>query len=781
MWEAALVEENKRLSVSSLVWLLGQIERLERSMKTVLETFRCIIGEDTGLILAQHHSKDEVQWAVMFEAITRSLFPTKRDWEDRGYTVEEETDLMTLFQMIAVVNDGITLKGEVWALLTGFPFDQESEQSTPLGLAVRFAAWRHKRPFPRDSTLSWPKELFSDICKHHRNKLHYIIQVLLQEFGILMNENTENGVRDFIIDCLTMLWETLDLDEGRPLAKEIRSTMLSTTLSVMGIPFTASTSLHDRMTMVIDTFDTQQDTQRYQPFVQALVLQILLDLCSFDCKSRLKLFQILRHSSLANLWKRDLTIRSFTIPSSRMHFWPYIKRWYPTDRTSKHPWAIELAAAVKNTIDHLPRVLIKGSDEWNILTIALETLAVCIGANTFSEISSVSSSDLSPDRCFEWLLDVLSNLSAGMYDERFGFIVSSMLTGSVRNLLRDAFYCSDSTILVGAGYSSLTRRKILVNRCSDPSLIFAACALFGWNYEPSRPRAADAAWGTRALKGAFAHWDNYEPHMFLECDKKLLPELGNREEDNEFWDDYVIRFLQRRAHPIKRLFVETQGSRPFMEVKANEVAKEIFDTSMVTFGNMVSRDSSRASTNKRLRLHVGILKVVTQLSALHGFGQNFLKPNNLKWFNKLQWDPLEGDRAIKELGFSSYTPIGALNYWLHVMIDSKALKGHQVKAIINSDILKTSQERGAPDVIKFISLVSNLDPDVRNQLRRPERGNPTPINICTRILGEIVDTQEEKMRSNSTYWETQGKALFGVQSFQEWRDGVGLLIDKLNQ
>ncbi|PVF97651.1 hypothetical protein CPB86DRAFT_415551 [Serendipita vermifera] len=507
MWEAELVEENKRLSVSSLVWLLGQIERLERSMKTVLEIFRCIISEDTGLILAQRHSKDEVQWAVMFEAITRSLFPTKRDWEDHGYTIEEETDLMTLFQMIAVVNDGITLKGEVWALLTGFPFDQESEQSTPLGLAVRFAGWRHKRPFPRDSTLSWPKELFSDICKHHRNKLHYIIQVLLQEFGILMNEETEkNNLQEFIITCLTMLWETLDLEDGRPLAKEIRSTMLSTTLSVMGSPVTTSTSPHDRVTMVINTFDGQQGAQEYHPFIQALVLQILLDLCSFDCDSRIALFQILRHSSLANLWKSDLKIKSFTIPSSRMHFWPYIKRWYPTSHTPGYPWAVELAAAVKNTIDHLPRVVIKGSDEWRVLTTALETLSVCTGANIFNEISNVAPSDLSQDRCFEWLLDVLSNLSSGMHDERFGFIVSSMLTGSVRNLLRDAFYCSDSAVSQGIDNLPVTRRGRLQARCNDPPLVFAGCALFGWNYEPSRPRAAEHAWNTRALKAFGRTW-----------------------------------------------------------------------------------------------------------------------------------------------------------------------------------------------------------------------------------------------------------------------------------
>jgi hypothetical protein len=520
-------------------------------MKIILETFRYIINEDTRLILAQNHSKDEVQWEVMFETITRSLFPIRREWEGQSFTADEHTDLMTLFQMIAVVNDGITLKGEVWALLTGFPFDQESEQSQPLGLAIRFAAWRHRRPFPRDSSSGWPKELFFDICKHHRNELHYIIQVLLQEFCTLMKE--EIGVRADIIDCLTMLWETLDLDDGRPLAKEIRSTMLSTTLSVMGSQVSPSISLHDRMAMVIDTFDDQQGNKEYHPFVQALILQILLDLSTFDCDSRGMLFNILQHPSLTSLWKSDIKISSFMTPSSRMHFWSYIKRWYPTERVSTYPWAVELAAAVKNTIDHLPRVVIKGSDEWETLTTALETLAVCIGTSPFSRISDVEPSDLSPDRCFQWLLEVLSGISAGMTDEKFGFIVSSMLTGSVRNLLRDSLYCSDEDPSQVDGSPVVTRRQRLETQDINPSLVFAACALLGWKYEPSRPRAADLAWTTRAFKGAFAHWDNFEPHMFLDCDKKLLAELGNREQDNEFWDDYVIRFLQRRAHPTKRV------------------------------------------------------------------------------------------------------------------------------------------------------------------------------------------------------------------------------------
>jgi hypothetical protein len=72
---------------------------------------------------------------------------------------------------------------------------------------------------------------------------------------------------------------------------------------------------------------------------------------------------------------------------------------------------------------------------------------------------------------------------------------------------------------------------------------------------PSCPVVTDFAWSSSALKGALVHWDNYEPHMFLECDKILLAELPNCNGDNEFWDEYVIRFLQRRSRPSKRVSI----------------------------------------------------------------------------------------------------------------------------------------------------------------------------------------------------------------------------------
>jgi hypothetical protein len=533
------VEDDKRLSVSSLVWLLGQIEGSESSMKIVLEIFRYITKEDTGLILASHHPKDEVQWAVMFEAVTKYLFSIKQEWEELYATADQQTDLITLFQMIAVVNDGITLEGEVWILLTGYPFDQGYMQSTPLGLAVRFAAWRHNRPFPRDLSGSWPKEMFFDICKHHENKLHYIIQVLMQELGTRTKE--EAGVEADIIECLTVLWETL---EERTLVEDIRSKILSMVLSIKGVNVLASASVYDHMAMVVHSLGQTND--KYQLFVRAFILQLLLNLSAFDCDSRVILFEILQQSSLTSLWKSNDRINSFMTPSSRMYFWPYVKELCPKECV--YPWAVELAAAVKNTIDYLPRTVIKGSNEWRILTMALETLSRCIGDTTFNTISNVSSNDLSQDRCFEWLLDVLSGLSSGMEDEKFGFIVSSLLTGSVRNLLRDSLYCSDEELS-----PVITRRKQLEARCKDHSLIFAGCGLLGWNYGPSLPRAKDPAWTTRALKGAFAHWDNYEPHMFLDCDKELLPRLANGEKNNEFWDDYVIMFLRRRARPTQRV------------------------------------------------------------------------------------------------------------------------------------------------------------------------------------------------------------------------------------
>jgi hypothetical protein len=546
MREIASVEKDGRLPVSSLVWLLGQIEKFERSTDLTLETFRYILNEDKTGILSEYRWKDEVQWTVIFDSITRSILPVGQNWEKEGFTPDEYSNLMTLFQMISVIEDEITLKGQVWALLTGYPFDQELEQSKPLGLAIRFAAWKHKRAFSRDSSSSWPKELFFDICKLHRNEFPSIIQVLLKELRKLIkpepNENAD------ITHCLTMLWETLDLDDSRPLAKEIRSTMISTSLSLSlaGAPGPASPDLMETVTAIL-----RQDKNRFQSHVQAVILQLLLDLSAFNCDTHVTLFQILQHESLRGLWTSGMEIYPLHPPSSKMHFRPYVGSLYPVEHVSTYPWAVQLAAAVKNTIDNLPRGVTESNDEWKILTLGLETLAICLGATGLTTISDLTPNELSQDRRFEWLLNVLSTLSSQMVDEKFGFIISSLLTGSVRNLFRNTLYCSAGALSEAYGPSSISRQRLEL-RCSNPSLIFAACGLLGWKYGPSLPDCNQPIWASRTFKAAFAHWDNYEPHMFLDCDKGLLSELGARRDD-DFWDDYVIMFLQRRARQNKRV------------------------------------------------------------------------------------------------------------------------------------------------------------------------------------------------------------------------------------
>ncbi|PVF94451.1 hypothetical protein CPB86DRAFT_789026 [Serendipita vermifera] len=145
---------------------------------------------------------------------------------------------------------------------------------------------------------------------------------------------------------------------------------------------------------------------------------------------------------------------------------------------------------------------------------------------------------------------------------------------------------------------------------------------------------------------------------------------------------------------------------------------------------------------------------------------------------------MEGEDTVKGLGFNSCTPIGALNRWLQIDADigiTEALSQSQVRQIIGSGILEESQDRGSLDIIKFITFISGLDGKVRRSLFRVERNKSTLMDVCIKILGQIVGTQEEKMRSNTAHWETEGKTLFGVASFEEWKGGISLLIDKLNQ
>jgi hypothetical protein len=217
-----------------------------------------------------------------------------------------------------------------------------------------------------------------------------------------------------------------------------------------------------------------------------------------------------------------------------------------------------------------------------------------------------------------------------------------------------------------------------------------------------------------------------------------------------------------------------------MEKTANDIAEEIFKTAMVTFGNMLSRDSGRDPPIKKIRLHRGMLKVVTQLSTLNGFRQKFLKPNNLRWLNMLQWDLLEGDK----LGFASNTPIGALNSWLQItgdFDDTIALKDQQIKNIISSGILQSSRDKGALDVIKFIRFVDGLSSNesIRESLLRPQREKP--VDILIQLLEYILDVQDKNMLQSIGYWDKTRQDLFGTPRFQEWKDDLNLLVAHLRQ
>jgi hypothetical protein len=124
----------------------------------------------------------------------------------------------------------------------------------------------------------------------------------------------------------------------------------------------------------------------------------------------------------------------------------------------------------------------------------------------------------------------------------------------------------------------------------------------------------------------------------------------------------------------------------------NDIAEDILKTTMDSFANMVSKNPGWSLSKKKERLH-GMLKVVTELSTLKCFRKKFLVPNNLKWLNDLEWNLLDKD----VLGFSSNSPMGALNSWLQLTEDLNKgnLSFRQRRAITDSGILHYSQDKSA--------------------------------------------------------------------------------------
>jgi hypothetical protein len=205
-----------------------------------------------------------------------------------------------------------------------------------------------------------------------------------------------------------------------------------------------------------------------------------------------------------------------------------------------------------------------------------------------------------------------------------------------------------------------------------------------------------------------------------------------------------------------------------MEARAEDFADQLFGTAIITFRNMLRRDSRIDSPEKTRRLHGRMLEVITQVSTLKDNNPNFVYPNSLTWLNGLKWDLL----GEYKLGFDSNTPIGALNSWL---LTTASLEVEQVKDIIISGILQSSQVNGAPDVIKFIK---SLSPE-HKALLGPRQEHP--VRILVRMLEDIVETQNGNLRANANYWDGRVQALFGARSFDEWKLDLDTLIVDLRR
>jgi hypothetical protein len=124
----------------------------------------------------------------------------------------------------------------------------------------------------------------------------------------------------------------------------------------------------------------------------------------------------------------------------------------------------------------------------------------------------------------------------------------------------------------------------------------------------------------------------------------------------------------------------------------DDIAEDILKITMDSFANMVNKRPDWSLSEKKERLH-GMLKVVTELSTLKCFRKKFLVLNNLKWLNDLEWNLLDKDT----LGFSSNSPMGALNLWLQITgdLDKVNLNFRQRRAITDSGILQYSQDKSA--------------------------------------------------------------------------------------
>jgi hypothetical protein len=547
--EMQVVRDDKPLSSSALIWLLGHTDQSLESMPSVLTILRALVKQESSSTAEQTTFWGQVQWSELIGGIFEEL--DKHQEKSGHFPKGIEKDFLTVFEIAAIVGQG-ALEAPSWLSIAS-TFNDHIYATSTFGFASRFAGWRNGKPFPADLS-NPPFELFKGLCQQHGKVSDVLLVVAMQDLRRLV----EVEVMDthLMLQCVNHLLSSPHQELGisnvfinEKLGAEVLLTIYTALNDSGGITQSLREKrirhrdIEDMMEGILDLYEEKRSTTDI-PFIteldeciRLLVIQMLLGLSdsrNHDVGFLMQIVKNLRHPSIGYLWTSE---DEFEMPLKLQKpvfdfFWVVPAGLYAWRKVKTNGWPIELVQAVKCRIEILGGPLAPGTEQLKLVRQMLAAIGACVAGYGRDGIRS---SDLIYSEPVPWVVQLMSAIQRLANDPTFSSCTASMFYGRIGYIFNRVLFCEPTP-----------ERVRMVETLKAPLLRILCCRLFGWEYEKYLPGQFDPLWLSPAFKIFGHHLEAWEPFMMLASDRTLLLRAGQQED--VFWNTYMFDHLRNRSH-----------------------------------------------------------------------------------------------------------------------------------------------------------------------------------------------------------------------------------------
>jgi hypothetical protein len=541
--EEQVIVSDKLLPLSALMWLLNRQLSSQWSSTAVIDVLEQLTKVDDLSLRKSVFTQSKVQWSAVFDKLSVDFYRLRL--EDKTYPPHVQKQFFVMLEASILVG-GENLSGVAQSVLMAKPFSRLDLQSSPLGLLCRFALRRSGKPFYIDSGTP-PIELYRKICQKCTTTSPLLVLCCLQDLEALLSDKKIDI--ESIVEIITSILRSPDEVTGIVnLIKypELRSRLLALGLAGFGGNLTSrrnfAKSDEQLMLSILDLYDRQTEGGRswstqHSLFITAMAQQLLFKMATTPPGEHTLLqLEIIRHPSLKALWMHEsgsLDLRLVYVVQNRL--WGPTRALYPPASLPAPRWAQELCNSMLLMLFSFTSPPDTFGKEWEVVTTALSTLALCMSTRPIFEDESLAlTSSMSPKF---WLINMLQRLKPAMAYPSTAFVISAMLSGPVRSLLskglNNKFLSLDMDFLKGRGSTELS---------------IVSYMLLGLEYSDFIPPSSSELWDSPSFAVIVKNWRGFQPTRLMKSDVTLIRIMSRCR--NVQWAEEILAFLATRKGQI---------------------------------------------------------------------------------------------------------------------------------------------------------------------------------------------------------------------------------------